>query len=208
MHETWDLILVSLLLLVVQLLLYMYIHVPYGACILKAWQLTREYLHLTFNQEWLQVYSDSKSCWLRLTLSPFCDTKWTESTVGLGGEPPQVHRMNLLTVILLATMVCWMVAGTRDAQPALKSATSSNIAATIFELVAFLRAGCDLMVQSSFMIPSWSCHTVFVLFVVVLLRVNVSCVCIPYPVGVFRDVRIQGYHRDVHCILLYDKNMT
>ena len=47
----------------------MYINVPYGACILKAWQLTREYLHLTFNLEWLQVSSDSKSCWLRLTLS-------------------------------------------------------------------------------------------------------------------------------------------
>ena len=67
--------------------------------------------------------------------------------MGLGGAPTQVHRMDLLTVVLLSTMVCWMVAGTHDAQPALKSATSSNIAATIFESVAFPRASFDLMVQ-------------------------------------------------------------
>ena len=75
--------------LVVQLLLYMYIHVPYGACILKAWQLTREYLHLTFNLEWLQVSNDSKSCWLRLTLSPFCGHKmdWEYCGPGWGANP-------------------------------------------------------------------------------------------------------------------------
>ena len=54
------------------------------ACILKAWQLTREYLHLTFNLEWLQVSSDSKSCWLRLTLSPFCGHKMDWEYCGLG----------------------------------------------------------------------------------------------------------------------------
>ena len=74
----------------------------YGVCILKAWQLTREYIHLTFNLEWLQVWLSVHSV----------DTKWTESTVGLGGAPTQVHRMDLLTVVLLSTMVCWMVAGT------------------------------------------------------------------------------------------------
>ena len=39
------------------------------------------------------------------------------------------------------------------------------------------------------------------------MRVDVNCVCIPYPVGVIQDVRIQGYHQDVHCFLLYDRNM-
>ena len=75
------------------------------------------------------------------------DTKWTESTVGLVGAPTQVHRVDLLTVVLLSTMVCWMLAGTHDAQPALTGATSSNIAATIIELVAFPRAGIDLIAQ-------------------------------------------------------------